>query len=290
MEAEASRRKLWGIAYRVTGCAADADEIVQDAYTRLVEVAPRDDRPVEAWLVTVTTRLAIDRLRRRRETPYDGPWLPSPLVEPESGPEGRYADLEDATFAYLLALEALTPDQRAALVLRDVFDLPAREVGVILACTEENVRTLHRRARARLAEEPPRPAITVEARRKTEAALQAFFGCIAAGDAEGALALLAADATTLNDGGGTYHAARKPVVGAARVLRLWTGLLGKRGPPSSVARVLVNGLPAVDARFANATGKDAPRVIMGAWLGADAKIAVLFAVLAPAKLRHLRAT
>jgi RNA polymerase sigma factor (sigma-70 family) len=291
VEAEASRRKLWGIAYRVTGCAADADEIVQESFARMLEARPDADRPVEAWLVTVATRLSIDRLRRRKETPYDGPWLPSPVETPDDAtaesPETRYGTLEDATIAYLMALELLTPEQRAALVLRDVFDLPAREAGVVLGVTEDNVRALHHRARARLASGTTLPAVGVEARRRTAEALQAFFACVTRGDARGAVQLLREDACTYNDGAGVYHAARRPVLGADRVARLWLGLLHKRGAPSSFDLVTMNGLPVVDARFDHGAAKDAPRSITGCWLAPDGRIATLFAVLAPRKLVHL---
>ena len=291
MDAEASRRKLWGIAYRVTGCAADADEIVQESYARMLERRPDEgERPIEAWLVTVATRLSIDRLRRRRETPYDGPWLPSPVETPDDesdGPDARLGAFEEATFAYLMALEVLSPEQRAALVLRDVFELPAREAGAVLGVTEDNIRALHHRARARLSDAGELPAVGPDARRRTEAALQAFFACVIAGDAAGALRLLRDDACTYNDGAGVYHAARRPVHGADRVVRLWLGLMHKRGAPSAVALVTINGLPALDARFDDGDPKDAPRSITGGWLAPDGRIATLYAVLAPRKLAHL---
>src|SRR6185295_2830674 len=150
---QAHERFLWGLCYRLTGSAADADDLVQETFVRAIERPPaRTDMPWRPWLVRVALNLGRDLLRRRRRAGYVGPWLPAPIdtgddasppsFEPEipgvGSTEGRYDLLESVTFAFLLALEALTPTQRAVLLLRDVFDYSVREVADALDLSEAN--------------------------------------------------------------------------------------------------------------------------------------------------------
>jgi RNA polymerase sigma factor (sigma-70 family) len=150
---------LWGLSYRLVGDAADADELVQETFLRALTRPPRDlERPWRPWLTRVAVNLGRDLLRRRRRRRYDGPWLPAPVptdaaglsgepADPAPGPDARYDRLESVTFAFLLALEALSPAQRAVLLLRDVFDYSVREAAEALLMSEANVKTTHLRAR-----------------------------------------------------------------------------------------------------------------------------------------------
>lgn len=222
--AERHRRKLWGIALRMTGVAADADEVVQGAYERLLQHPPHGE--LEAWLVRITVNLARDVLRRRKVQGYIGPWLPSPVdanderlvLEEPAGTEHRYELFESVSTAFLLALEALTSKQRAVLVLLDVVGEPVKRVAEVLALTEGAVKVLHHRARERLRTyEAERPTFDAETRAKHRTALETFLACLAAGDAPALEALFAKEVRLLSDGAGESYAARLPVVGAAKV-------------------------------------------------------------------------
>src|SRR5262245_50974510 len=158
------RPLLWSLCYRMLGSAADAEDVVQDTFVRAIEhPPPRADMPIRPWLVKVALNRARDLLRHRRRRRYVGPWLPSPIdTGDESSPpahepvvdgieslEGRYDLLESVSFAFLLALEALTPSQRAVLLLRDVFDYTVHEAADALDMTQASVKTtLHRARRA----------------------------------------------------------------------------------------------------------------------------------------------
>src|SRR4030095_16243446 len=226
------RRKLWSLAYRLTGTAEDADDIVQEAFTRLL--AHEGELSIVAapyWLSRVATNLGIDALRRRRRRAYTGPWLPSPVETPEpdpfdlpesENPETRYDLAESATYAFVLAREALSPRQRAVLLLRDVVGSSARETADLLAVSEGNVRILHLRARRALEEDDRQRCVpTAELRERHRAALQRFLECLAAQDARGLEALLAESVQTVTDAAGEYTALATPLVGRARGARLY---------------------------------------------------------------------
>src|SRR5215468_10628771 len=161
------RRFLWGLCYRMTGSAADADDVVQDTFVRAMQHPPqRADLPLRPWLTKVALNLSRDVLRRRKRRDYVGPWLPSPIETDQEagGPpshepvvdglhtlEGRYDLLESVSFAFLIALERLTPTARAVLLLRDVFDYSVKETAGALDRSEANVKTTHHRARQTMA-------------------------------------------------------------------------------------------------------------------------------------------
>src|SRR3954470_5840996 len=155
---EANRRLLWGLVYRMTGDAAEADDVVQETFVRALASPPRDtSEPWRPWLVRVAMNIARDRLRRRPRG-YPGPWLPTPIADDgslgegqsssEASPATRYDVVESVTFAFLVALEALTPAQRAVLLLRDVVDYSTSETAAALGMTEANVKVSLHRARA----------------------------------------------------------------------------------------------------------------------------------------------
>jgi RNA polymerase sigma-70 factor (ECF subfamily) len=287
------RKKVWAACYRVTGCAADADEVLQEAFARALETRPNvsDEQPLEPWIMKVAVRLAIDRLRRRRETPYDGPWLPSPIATDDTAsepPSARYEMIESATFAFLLALEALTPSQRAVLVLRDVLDMSAAETAKLTGETEQNVRALHHRARAKLASyDRDRVRPDGAARERARAVLETLFGYFATGNATAALGLLADSARLVNDAGGVYHAARKIVRGPDRIVRFYEGLIRKLGMPERVAVRELAGLPAIEMFYPRTPGRFAPHLVTGVMLDARGRVETVYTVLAPRKLVHL---
>jgi len=236
------RRLLWGLSYRMTGSAADADDVVQDTFVRMIERPPaRASEPLRPWLVKVALNLSRDLLRRRKRRDYVGPWLPSPIETAEDEPpshepvvdgrrtlEDRYDLLESVSFAFLIALERLTPTQRAVLLLRDVFDYSVAETADALDLTEANVKTTHHRARkAMAAYDGARVIPTASVRDATRAALAQFLQCLDRNDVRGVEALLAEDVRTLTDGGGEYQAALRPIVGRDKVTRFYVAEIGR---------------------------------------------------------------
>ena len=292
------QRFLWGLCYRMTGNAADADELTQDTFVRALERPPkRIDDPWRPWLVRVAMNLARDRLRRRRRSFYRGTWLPAPIgtgddavlpaYEIPTGvagsTEGRYELLESVSFAFLLALEALTPSQRAVLLLRDVFDYSVREAADALGMSEANVKVTHHRARhAMAAYDRQRCVQTRDLQDRTRAALERFLTALSSADGAAMEALLAHDVRHLSDGG-EYAAAHRVVLGRDRVMRLLFGLNRRRGQ-TAVSVCNLNGLPALLLDFGRRRPPVAPRGTLQLELGRDGRVAAVHAVLASRKL------
>ena len=297
------RRFVWGLCYRMTGSAADADDLVQETFVRAIERPPeRTDEPWRPWLVRVAMNLARDFLRRRRRGPYRGNWLPAPvgideIEEPAafeipagsaSPTEGRYELVESVSYAFLLALEALTPGQRAVLLLRDVFDYPVRETAEALGLSEANVKTTHHRARrAMAAYERRRTVPTRELAERTRDALQRFLIALSSADGAAMESLLAADVRAISDGG-EFAAAHRPVVGRSRVWRLLSGLERKVAPGRSVSVATLNGLPALLVDFGRVGRPFAPRGVVRVEVDADGRIVEVHTVLASRKLSRVR--
>ena len=237
---EALRGRLFGLAYRMLGSRADAEDIVQEAYVRWHEAARDSIESPEAWLVTTTTRLAIDRLRRlktEREA-YVGPWLPEPIVT--AAPPDRNLDLAaDLSIAFLTLLERLAPEERAAFLLHDVFDVGYPEIASVIERSEAACRQVVHRARTRVRGDRKRFDVTESAR---TALLQRFLSAVEERDEKALLALFAPDATWTADGGGKAAAAPLPIVGADRIARLVLGLREKFWAVDRVIEVAtVNG-------------------------------------------------
>jgi RNA polymerase sigma-70 factor (ECF subfamily) len=287
----------------MTGNAADADELVQQTFLRALERPPRrTDEPWRPWLVRVAMNLARDLLRHRRRSPYRGNWLPSPIeTEGEDAPpsyemaagsgsptEGRYELLESVSFAFLLALEALTPAQRAVLLLRDVFDYSVRETADALGMSEPNVKVTHHRARRAMgAYDQRRSKPTRELRERTREALERFLIALSSADGAAMEALLADDVRHLSDGG-EYAAAHRPVVGRSRVMRLFFGLNRHIGPNATMQVRIVNGLPALLINFAARSPRQAPYGVVRIDLRPDGRISDVHGVLASRKLTAMR--
>jgi RNA polymerase sigma-70 factor (ECF subfamily) len=295
-------RHVWGLAYRMTGSAADADDVVQETFARAVEHPPaRLDTPLRPWLTRVAVNVARDALRRRKRRAYVGPWLPSPVetadledvaAEPGSdrpGADARYDLHESASYAFLVALEALTAQQRAVLLLRDVLDYSVRETAAALSLSEPNVKTTHHRARhamsaydrAQGAANRPPPATLSEV---TRDALQRFLGAVLREDVAAAAACLAEGARATSDGGGEFIAALQPVRGPDRVARFFLGVQKKSQAVGRFAMRDVNGLPALVAEVDAHANRWAPRYVARCEVDADGKIRELHLIVASAKL------
>jgi RNA polymerase sigma-70 factor (ECF subfamily) len=296
----AHERALFGLAYRLTGCAADADEVVQETFARALATPPaRTDEPWAPWLVRVATNLALDVLRRRRRRGEDASWLPSPLPsshdatlllpEPrERAPDARYERLESATFAFLLALEALSPRQRAALVLCDVCGYSAREAAEALGASEPSVRVLQHRARRALAAyDSARCRPDAALAERTRRALEQLVQRLLARDVAGLEALLREDVRTVTDAGGEFNALRGVRRGRTGVLRFHLRVTERRGAGARFVACTVNGLPALAIRFAHAGPRQAPRALLRCDVDAAGRIAAIHSVLATRKLRDV---
>lgn len=218
---ESHRRLLRALAWRVTGVAADADEIVQETYLRALSSPPPDlQRALRPWLVRVTMNLARDRLRARRRRAQAASWLPGPLLSEAAAPDDRICRMEGANMAWMRAAEALTPSQRAVLVLREVLELSVEETAQALVMSPERARVTHHRARRALAQaEAHLPGAghgPVDAA-QSDALLMALLQALGAGDAAQVRALLHDDVVMITDGGRRYRAAGVPVVGGDKV-------------------------------------------------------------------------
>lgn len=243
------RHRLWGIAYRMLGTRADAQDVLPDAYLRWHEAQPQAVRNCEAWLVTVVTRLCIDRLRARRaeREAYIGPWLPEPVVGAELLAPDASADVgSDISMAFLVVLERLAPDERAAFLLREVFDVDYREIAQMLGRNEPACRQLVHRSKLRVREHRPRFSVSREAHRRL---LERFVAAMQTGDRDALLGVLAEDARYVSDGGGKVIAVLKPLQGAERLVRLFQAIARRLGDRASYRIVDINGEPGVVRLF-----------------------------------------
>jgi RNA polymerase sigma-70 factor (TIGR02957 family) len=243
----AHRNLLFTVAYELLGSAADAEDVLQETWLRWVGVDLDTVRDQRGYLVRITTRQALDRLRtlRRRRESYVGPWLPEPLLTaPDVAADLELAD--SVSMAMLLVLETLGPTERAVFVLREVFDLAYDEIAEAVDKSPAAVRQVAHRARAHVAARRPRDVVSPA---ETRDALKAFQRAADTGDLQGLLDILAPDVVFLGDGGGVVQAALRPVVGADRVVRLFAVGLDLVGAAVSVEPVQVNGYPALLVRL-----------------------------------------
>lgn len=241
---ERFRARLFGIAYRMLGDVQESEDLVQETFLRWHQARHDDVVSEEAWLVAVITRLAIDRLRRAEteRLRYVGQWLPEPIATSDIPPDHRAELASDLSMAFLVMLERLAPEERAAFLLREVFDAGYDEIARILAKTEPAVRQVVHRAKVRV--RSGRPRFAPPAERQAEL-LRRFLDALAADDKETVLALFAADATFTSDGGGKVTAALKVLEGADRITRLFISL--ERKYPGVLAHEIIelNGQPAI---------------------------------------------
>ncbi len=278
------RPRLLALAYRMLGSRADAEDVLQDAWLRWAGTASDEVRDAEAWLVTATTRLSLDRLRaaKRERQHYVGPWLPEPLqvelaTEPGADPAQAHAVADQVSFAFLTLLEQLSPDERAAFLLKEAFEHDYRQIGTLLGHSEANCRQLVRRARQRLQTGAPRFDAAPAQHRQL---LHRFMEAAQRGDSEAIQALLHANAMAVADGGGRVTATVRPLVGAERIGRLYWAI-ARRGAALPAQLGYVNGEPAI-LRFAE--GRLASFTTIEV---VDGRIAALYSVLNPEKLPAL---
>lgn len=304
-----NRRFLWGLSYRMTGSAADSDDILQETFVRLMQKPPANtDEPLRPWLVRVAVNLGRDLLRRRRRQGYTGQWLPAPFETennedvlamldhtdaggaPEAAsPSARYEMLESVSFAFLLALELLTPTQRAVLLLRDVFDFSVAEAARALRMTEQNVKTTHHRARRVMREYEERRFVPRKSlAEKTGRVVGQLVEFLTNRDTESAAKLLAAGVVSISDGGGEFFAARVPVVGRAKVALLLSNLFRATAGFASRSRAVeLNGLYAVATEREGAPPGYAGKVATLFQLDREGLIERIYFVMASRKLKAL---
>jgi RNA polymerase sigma-70 factor (ECF subfamily) len=280
------RTHLIGVAYRLTGSVADAEDAVQEAWLRYAKAEGVED--ARGWLTTVVSRICLDRLRSaavRRET-YVGSWLPEPLLTTgeDDDPLASVVRADGVRMAALVVLDRLTPDQRVAFVLHDAFSLPFSEIAHVLGVSEAAARQHASRARKAVAgaQPPPRSALAEQ-----QEVLEKFLLAMSNGDVEAVLGLLHPDAVMVGDGGGKARTAVQTVVGAEKVARFFFGLMRKYGFDEDgvpeLRPTLVNGeLGAVMA----AQGGAAQRVITMAVH--DGKVHAVYDMANPDKLGHVR--
>ncbi len=301
------RSYLWAVCYRLTGDVSDAEDLVQNTFARALERPPADlERSLRPWLTKVASNLAIDLLRRRKLQSYDGPWLPAPieaLVEvdgferssedagpDDEDPEQRYAQLESASYAFLLALELLEPNARAVLVLRDVLGYSGPEVAQMLELSPGNVRVLLHRARKLLAEHdvtPGRRHRGAEHDARLHEVFGRFLAAIADGDAERLAALLREDVLVRNDAAGEYKAARKLIYGRESVVKLLLGITQGRPLADWAELREVNGEPALVAVFPLRDPKFATRSLTRLELDEQGAIREVQLIVASRKLQGI---
>jgi RNA polymerase sigma-70 factor, ECF subfamily len=276
---EELRPYLFSIAYRMLGSVAEAEDVVQDAYLRYEEADVEAESP-KAYLATVTTRLAIDRLRsaRVRREVYPGEWLPEPLVDDEALRHAETADSLSLTFLHLL--EKLSPVERAVFLLREVFDYPYEEVAEIVGKSPENCRQILTRAHRHVQEGRRRFDVSREER---DLIARRFVAAWEEGDTDGLIELLAPDATVYGDGGGKAPSVRVPLVGAERAAKAIVGWGRQAHEHGLVHRpALVNGEPGL-------IFYEGDRVHwVAAFEIADGVVVAIRSVLNPDKLAHLR--
>lgn len=280
---ERHRSRLFGLAYRMLGTPADAEDVLHDAWLRLhdQEVVALDDP--EAWLVTVTTRIALDRLRRAKaeRAHYTGPWLPEPLVPDAEHPDAALERSESLTLSFLLLLERLGPEERAAFLLHEVFDYSHAEAAGILGIEEEACRQRVHRAKRRLREGRPRFHVDAAVQRRL---LQRFVAAMAEPTLDTLQALFAEDAVHVSDGGGMARATLRPLQGAERLARLYR----------QIGRNLHAGI-GVRYEFAMLNGAPALFMLQGdtlfgaTWIECDGeRITAIHTLRHPGKLARLR--
>lgn len=279
---EDHRALLVGAAYRILGSHADAEDVVQDAWIRWAEVDLATVDNTRAYLLTITTRLALNRLRqlRARRESYVGPWLPEPVASGPREEGAAAAELADeVSMAMLIVLEALSPLERAAFVLSEVFGMPSGEVGAALDRSPAAVRQLVHRARSHVEARQPRE--TVDAARHREVTLR-FMEAAGSGDVGALLDVLAPDVTLVTDGGGIKRAALRPIHTAEKVIRWILGVLERPDTPDLAADLrIVNGELAIVL-----TGPDGVDSVMFLTVEDD-RITALHSIRNPEKLAAL---
>jgi RNA polymerase sigma-70 factor, ECF subfamily len=278
---DGSRRRLWQVAYRMLGSRAEADDVVQEAYLRWHDTPIEDIRTPQAWLVTTVTRLAIDRLRQLRTERelYVGPWLPEPIVTGTAPPADHELELaSELSVAFLAILERLAPEERAAFLLHELFEVDYGEIAQVLGKSATTCRQIVSRARKRVRAERPRVKVNPDA---TARLLDGFVRAVKTRDKAAMLTLLAEDATWTSDGGGKATAALRVIQGAERVAKFAVGVYKGSVEHLDFRHVLVNGEPGLAVVY-----EDQVATVMAVRTDGR-RILDIYAVRNPDKLRHV---
>lgn len=276
------RARLLGVAYRMLGSRADAEDVLHDAWLRWTTADPAEIRSAEAWLKTTLTRLAIDRLRRakvEREN-YFGPWLPEPLSDADlTSPEIELERDEDVSIAFLTMLETLAPEERAVFVLHDILDDDYADIAEMIGKSQAACRQMVHRARERLTARRKRFLVDDATRTRM---LERFIAAAQRGDRNEIMSLFAHDAVMKSDGGGKAVAVWRPLFGAERISWLWYAL-SRRAKFSAERRIVrVNGQPALASIYNG-------RLHSVAVIETDGeRIHALYTIANPDKLRSFR--
>jgi len=277
------RPRLFGIAYRMLGLRADAEDVVQDAWLRWSTTDKASLQSAEAWLVTVVTRLSIDRLRaaQAEREAYVGFWLPEPLVEVEERTPETAAELaSDLSVAFLHMLERLGPEERAAFLLRQVFEHDYAEIARVLDKSEAAVRQMVHRASERVRQERPRFAVPREAHRRL---LEKFVAAAHSGERAAIRALLSDDAMAIGDGGGKVPAVAGGMHGGERVTNLFWAQFLRLGPRLQYRPAVINGEPGL-LRFLDGQLETAMAIVTD-----GERIRSIYAIRNPDKLARIAA-
>ncbi|MEU6186314.1 RNA polymerase sigma-70 factor [Nocardia sp. NPDC047038] len=243
----AHRDLLFTVAYEMLGSSADAEDVLQETWLRWVKADTEQVDDERAYLVRITTRQSLNRLRtmKRRREAYVGPWLPEPmLTAPDVAEHVELA--ENISMAMMLVLETLSPTERAVFVLREVFDLGYEEIAAAVGKNPPTVRQIAHRARRHVEARRPRSVVSPS---QTRASVEAFGRALESGDPQGLLDVLAPHVVLMSDGGGIKRAALHPVIGAEKVARYITGGTGKVQAELSCEIILINGHPALALRL-----------------------------------------
>jgi len=276
------RGRLLGLAYRMLGSRSDAEDVVQDAYIRFAGV--HDINNPEAFLVTIVTRLCLDRLKsaKAQREVYVGPWLPEPVFDAQDLSAGSATELaDDLSFALLLALDRLSPMERAAFLLHDVFDTPFADVARMIDRSEAACRQLAARARRAVRDERPTPTAAPENHARL---LQAFAEAASSGDTSRLVGLLREDAILIADSAGRKAAPINHVVGADKIARFFIGVANKNaGRDVRIVPMMINGNAGALLYLDGEADHTVSMAIDGE------RIAAIYIVRNPDKLRHLPA-
>ena len=275
----AYRDLLFTVAYEMLGSAADAEDVLQETWLRWVKVDVGQVRDQRAYLVRITTRQSLDRLRtmRRRREAYIGSWLPEPLLTaPDVAEDVELA--ESVSMALMLVLETLSPIERVVFVLREAFDASYEEIAAAVDKSPAAVRQIAHRARQHVDARRPREVVSPS---ETRAALESFQRAVETRDLQGLIDVLAPEVVLVGDGGGVKRAVLRPIIGAEKVVRYFLGGFGKPEGTLTVDPAMVNGSPALVVRLdGEIDGVLAIRV-------EDARITGLYYVRNPEKLTRV---
>jgi RNA polymerase sigma-70 factor, ECF subfamily len=280
-EFDQHRSALFGLAYRMLGSVADAEDMVQEAEIRWQAVTRTEVRSAKAYLMTMVTRLCVDHLRlaRVQRESYIGEWLPEPLLQSsEHDPAQRVELHESISTAFLLLLESLSPLDRAVFLLHEVFNYTFVEIAAIVGKTPTDCRQIGYRARQRLIQERPRFTVGTE---DVEKVVQQFLRACEGGNMSALLTLLAPNVTVTNDNGGKVTSVRSTLVGHDKAARMFLGIFRRWSPPVTFHMEIVNGQPALVGC------KDGHTVSVTTFDVHEGSIQAIFQVLNPDKLKRI---